>query len=146
MATTALDIFKLAMSLMDELNEVGQAENADTTEYRNRTLHILNILQGELFPFSDVYQAAEKGKRAIPVPIIKFDAPVESLDDYICVSVMPYGLAAHLLMDENPSAAAFFQQRYDELKAFLSRGIAAESEDIIDVYGHGIEYGEFSYW
>ena len=145
MAVTALDIFTLTMSLMDELNESGRAENSDTTEYKNRTLHILNVLQGELFPYSDVFQAAEPGKRAIPVPIIKFDSPVESLDDYICISVMPYGLAAHLLMDENPNTASFCQQRYDELKAVLSRGIAAESADITDIYG-GIEYGEFSYW
>jgi hypothetical protein len=68
------------------------------------------------------------------------------LDDYICRSVMPYGLAAHLLLDENPSTAGFFQQRYDELKAQLSRGLPAESEDIIDVYG-GIEpYNEFGMW
>ena len=145
MAVTALEIFKLAMSLMDGLNESGQADNSDTAEYKNRTLHILNILQGELFPYSDIYEAAEAGKRAIPTPIMKFDAPIESLDDYICISVMPYGLAAHLLMEENPSAANFFQQRYDELKMFLSRGMAAESEDITDVYG-GFAHTEYAYW
>ena len=48
---------------------------------------------------------------------------------------MPYGLAAHLLLDENPDAANFFQQKYDELKITLGGKMAAEFEPIIDVYG-----------
>lgn len=59
--------------------------------------------------------------------------------------MLPYGLAAHLLLDENPGAAGYFQQRYDELRALLSRGLPQESEEIEDRYG-GIEYGEFSRW
>ena len=51
----------------------------------------------------------------------------------------------YLLMDENPSAAAFFQSRYEELRNRLAVGIPAQSEDITDVYG-GIGYGEFSRW
>ena len=70
---------------------------------------------------------------------------VVKLDDYICQTILPYGLAAHLLMDENPSAAAFFQSRYEELKNRLAEGIPVQSEDIVDVYG-GIGYGEFSRW
>lgn len=59
--------------------------------------------------------------------------------------MLPYGLAAHLLLDENTNAAGFFQQRYEELKSQLARGLPRESEDIEDRYG-GIEYGEFSRW
>jgi hypothetical protein len=67
------------------------------------------------------------------------------LDDYICQSVLPYGLAAHLLMQEDLTSASYFQQRYEELKRDLERGLPTVSEDIEDVYG-GIEYGEFSRW
>jgi hypothetical protein len=60
---------------------------------------------------------------------------------------MPYGLAAHLLLDENPSAASYYQQRYDELKATLTRGLPQSSEDIEDVYGSGyFPYNEFACW
>lgn len=63
---------------------------------------------------------------------------------------MPYGLAAHLLLDENPTAASFFNQRYEELKASLRAGLPTMSEDIEDVYGSGcggIEpYNEFGMW
>lgn len=145
MATSAQGVFELTMALMDELNEQGAADTSDTAEYKHRSLEILNVLQGELFPFSDIYAATEPGKRAIAVPIINFTAEIQSLDDFICRSVLPYGLAAHLLMDENPGAASFFQQRYDELKMQLSRGMAAVSEEIEDLYG-GIEHGEYAYW
>lgn len=145
---TGMDVFEIAINLMDELNDEGKYKHADTEEYRMRTRAILNVLIGELYPFSDTYkknQEWQTGRR--PVAQMLEDLYTEiDLDDYICRSVMPYGLAAHLLLDENPSTAGFFQQRYDELKAQLSRGLPAESEDIIDVYG-GIEpYNEFGMW
>ena len=59
--------------------------------------------------------------------------------------MLPYGLAAHLLLDENPDVAAFFNQRYAELLSEYRRGIPAASEDIQDLYG-GIEYGQFARW
>ena len=111
--TTAEKVFELAINLMDELNDSGEYDYADTDEYRNRTLGILNILKGELYPFSDTFrknQEWERGRRPIVSAITAFDQVID-LDDYICQSVMPYGLAAHLLMDENPASAGFFQQR-----------------------------------
>ena len=146
--TTAEKVFELAINLMDELNDSGEYDYADTDEYRNRTLGILNILKGELYPFSDTFrknQEWERGRRPIVSAITAFDQVID-LDDYICQSVMPYGLAAHLLMDENPASAGFFQQRYDELKAQLMRGMPAESEEITDVYGGLGPYNEFGMW
>lgn len=150
--TTAERVFELAINLMDELDDSGNYDYLDTEEYRNRTLGILNILRGELYMYSDTYrknQEWESGRRPIVVTISSFDQIID-LDDYICQSILPYGLAAHLLMDENPSSAGYFQQRYDELKMMLARGIVSEgSEDIVDVYGAcgGINpYNEFSMW
>lgn len=150
--TTAERVFELAINLMDELDDSGEYSYTDTEEYRNRTLGILNILRGELYMYSDTYrknQEWESGRRPIVVTISDFDQIID-LDDYICQSIMPYGLAAHLLMDENPTSAGYFQQRYDELKMMLVRGMPADgSEDIADVYGDcgGINpYNEFSMW
>ena len=147
--TTAQDVFDAAMGLMDEVNETtGETDTSDTREYKNRTLFIINILRGELYPYSDNYDRETEGTRPIARIVDAFDDALP-LDDYICQSVMPYGLAAHLLLDENPSAAAFFNQRYEELKAQLSRGLPSVSEDIYDVYGGGgcgIRYNEFSRW
>lgn len=148
MATTAQEVFNIAMGMMDEVVN-GLTDTGDTREYKDRTLLILNALAGELFPYSDTYSIVEQGKRPIVTPITDFVTAI-GLDDYICKSVMPYGLAAHLLLDENPSSASFFQQRYEELlKGLRDGGIPTISEDIIDVYGPcgGIEpYNEFSLW
>lgn len=133
MATNAQRVFDITMGLMDELSGTGAADTGDTSEYKHRTLFILNVLRGELYPYSDTYAVVEEGKRPIVAVIEDFETDI-ALDDYICQSVMPYGLAAHLLLDENPSAASYFQQRYDELKAMLSRGIPTGSEDIVDIY------------
>lgn len=143
--TNAQYVFETAMTLMDELNEAtGKADTSDTKEYKNRTLKILNILRGELFPYSDTFTAGAAGKRPICPAIDDFTSAI-GLDDYICQSVLPYGLAAHLLMQEDPTSANYFQQRYDELKSLLARGLPAESEDIGDVYG-GFPHNEFSRW
>ena len=142
---TAQDIFDEAMALMDEVNEQGLTDTADTAEYKNRTLYILNILRGELYPYSDTYITNKKGYRPITALIEDFDTEID-LDDYICESVMPYGLAAHLFLDENPSAASFFQQRYEELLRKLARGLPVVSEEIVDVhFGNNTDTGGFEY-
>lgn len=145
MATTAQQVFDMAMNLMDEINEsTGATDTADTREYKNRTLAILNVLRVECFPASDTYAVAQPGKRPICPPIPDFQTPI-GLDDGICQGVLPYGLAAHLLLDENPDVAAYFSQRYAELLEQYRRGLPAAAEDIEDLYG-GIEYGRFASW
>ena len=144
--TTAQRVFDLAMGLMDEVNETsGGPDDADTREYKVRTLLILNALRGELFPYSDTYAAEEPGKRPILAVIQSFDQVI-GMDDYICQSVLPYGLAAQLLLDENPDSASFFQQRYEEMRMNLAKGLPQQSESISDVYGIVSPYNEFSRW
>lgn len=143
--TTAQWVFEKAMHLMDEVNEsTGAADTADTKEYKNRTIPILNILRVECYPASDTYAYSEAGKRPICTEITDFTTPID-LDDGIAQGVLPYGLAAHLLLDENDSKASFFQQRYQELLAQYRYGIPAEFEDIERTYG-GVDYPQFGAW
>lgn len=146
--TTGQMVFDIAMGMMDEVLN-GATDTPDTQEYKDRTLLILNALAGELYPYSDTYQASGDGTRPIVGYLRNMKTPI-GLDDYICRSVLPYGLAAHLLLDENPASASFFQQRYEELlRGLKAGGIPTGSEDIEDVYGGcgGIEpYNEFSAW
>lgn len=142
MSTKALFIFNNAMALMDEFSTTKvdgrYVPNAnDTEEYKARTLPTLNILGGELYPYSDTYIPGEDGKRPIFPVVDDIEADVE-LDDYICRTVLPYGLAANLLLQEDPAVANFFQQRYDELRGNLQRGMPAVSVDMEDVYCNNI--------
>lgn len=143
--TNAQTVFEMAMHLMDEVNEsTGKADTADTKEYKNRTVPILNILRVECYPYSDTYVVETPGKRPVCDIIMGFDDPI-GLDDGICQGVLPYGLAAHLLLGEDDEKASYFNQRYEEKLAQLARGIPSGGEEIDMPYG-GIEFGEFARW
>jgi len=147
---TGTDVFQRAITIMDELSDEGKFKYTDTEEYRHRSLAIINVLTNELYPYSDTYGLNQEwGSRRRRVADQMEDlSDTIDLDDYCAGSVLPYGLAAHLLLNEDPSTANFCQQRYDELKASLMRGLPGESEDIEDVYG-GIDvspYNDFGRW
>lgn len=143
--TTAQTVFELAMNLMDEVNEsTGKADTADTKEYKNRTLSILNVLRVECFPYSDTYAVPEPGKRPVCPLVTDFTTGI-GLDDGICQGLLPYGLAAHLLLGEDDDKAKYFQQRYEEKLAQLAAGIPTQGEEIQLPYG-GIEFGQFARW
>ena len=128
--TDANWVFDKAIHLMDEQNEMnGETRTVDTKEYQSRTLSILNVLRHELYPFSDTFEAGKNGKRVIVPLLTSFDQPID-LDDAIAQGVMPYGLAAHLLLGENDAMASFFNQRYDELKYTIGARKPAVWEDI----------------
>ena len=133
--TTPDWVFSRAIHLMDEQNESsGATSTQDTQEYRLRTLSILNVLRHELFPYSDTFQTGEDGKRAI-CPELKDFSDEIGLDDVIAQGIMPYGLAAHLLLGENDSMASFFNERYSELVATLAAKNPSVWEEITPYYG-----------
>ncbi|MGE4485346.1 MAG: hypothetical protein AB7C97_09595 [Oscillospiraceae bacterium] len=137
------DVFDSAMALIDELDDTGSSDAADTAEYKNRTPAIVSILIGECYPYSENYAAGTR--RSGWTPVTAQDDYIDGVDDTLCLTVMPYGLAASLLVDENPAAAGFFQQRYEALLARFGKELPSDWESIADVYG-GIENGGFGRW
>ena len=149
---SAFDVFKSAMALMDELDV------SDYSEYTKRSVHILNGLIQEVWPYSDTYTRPTDNKRStadmLTVEDITDATDDLNLDDYCCYTVLPYGLAAHLFIDDNPASASFFQQRYEELLHKLkTEGILADSAEIYDVYtsrsdgsGNGIGFEWTTRW
>ena len=135
---TVNDVFTAAMGLMDELDAEGGARTSDTREYEHRTPGIVNMMVSEyriLAGMSGGFVALEG-----------MEDPILEIDDTYAIGVMQYGLAANLLVDENPTAASFYEQRYEELRdRYFSRRPAQDGEEIVDMYG-GIEYGRFSRW
>lgn len=150
---TGMNVLERAITVMDELDDSGKYRHADTKEYEDRTLPILNILINELYPYSDTFpkwQEWESGRRPVLMPIGSLYDTID-LDDYCSGTVLPYGLVAHLLLSEDPSTAGFAQQRYEGLLNGLRRGEGrlSASEDIEDVYGPrgGLHpYNEFGMW
>ena len=64
------------------------------------------------------------------------------LDDGVCRTVLPYGLAAHLLLEENPASASFFQQRYEQLRRRAAASIPDVFQPITDCYG-GVQWHRY---
>jgi hypothetical protein len=114
----AQDVFVMAMNLMDEESEDGTYEGYPS-EYKKKAWHILSLLQAELLPTS-----------VAPLSITN-ENNVLQIDNRSAVTILPYGLAAHLLINEDQGKAAFFNARYDELK----RKRPATISKIKDVYG-----------
>lgn len=147
MATTARQVFNLAIALMDEMNEnTGATDTTDTKEYKLRTPNILGVLCGELYPYSDTYTLNTDGTRPI-CPAVETIESTIGLDDTLCTTVLPYGLAAHLLLGENNVMAVFFQQRYEEMREKLKNS-PASFESVSDAYGTSgyFPYNEFGRW
>ncbi|MGO5113610.1 hypothetical protein ACTQ33_01030 [Candidatus Avoscillospira sp. LCP25S3_F1] len=135
MATTAQWVFDRAIHLMDEQNEsTGSTKTSDTKEYEFRTLSILNVLRHELYPISDTYAVVEPGKRPIVDELLSFDQEI-GLDDGVAQGIMPYGLAAHLMLGENDALANYFSQRYAELYSAMMKSMPSVWEDIPTAYG-----------
>ncbi len=133
---TVREIYTAAMGLMDELD--GDGSPRDTGEYASRTPGVVNMMISE-------YRILD-GRTGGFVAVEDMDDPVLGIEDTYALGAMHYGLAANLLVDENPPAASFFQQRYEEVRnIFFSRRASAEGEEISDIYG-GIEHGGFGRW
>ncbi len=140
-------VFDKAMYLIDAQNEsTGSTDNGDTTEYKVRTIGILNNLIDDVYPASDTFVIGEDGKRPALDDLADFSDEIR-MDPYIVRSVLPCGLAAKLLSEENPTLADFFWQLYEQRLAKAREGVPAAFESIEDglPYG-GIEYGEFARW
>ncbi len=137
-AITVGDVFNAAMGIMDELSTTGEPQTTDTKEYEYRTPAIINMMVGEL--------ALLTGNSGDWLAVESLDDLVPNVSSSYARSALPYGLAANLLVDENPSSASFFQQRYEEMRNLYVSRQPAEISDITNLYGLSIEYGEFSRW
>ena len=143
-STTASYIFDQAIKLMDEQSDEGKAIWSDTVEYQNRALAILNALIGECYPYSDTYTITTPGKRPIIQTINNLNSVVY-LDDSIAKSVLPYGLAAELIKNDDPMLGNYFLQRYQELLARHAKTLPAAWDTIEDVYGI-VDHSSFARW
>lgn len=140
----AQEIFNRAIKLMDEQSESGSAMWSDTAEYQNRAVEILNTLINECYPFSDTYKVETPGKRPVCLPILLLEDEV-NLDDGMAGTVLPYGLAAELIKNDDPALGNYFLQRYNELLARFSRTLPAEWDTPEDFYG-GLQHTQFAGW
>lgn len=146
---TVQAVFDKAMYLIDAQNEsTGNTMTGDTKEYEVRTVGILNNLLDVVYPASDTFSVTEPGRRPALDDITSFTDKLD-LDARILRDVLPNGLAAKLLSEENPTLANYFQQCFEQGLAAARAAIPAAFEDIDGDEGGpygGIEFGRFGRW
>lgn len=146
---TVQAIFDKAIYLIDGQNESnGVTDTIDTREYRVRTIGILNTLIDLVYPASSTYGIGPDGRRPALPDLHDFSDELD-LDARILRDVLPNGLAAKLLSEENKELANYFQQCFEQSLAEARYGTPAVFEDMDDspggLYG-GIEMGRFGSW
>ena len=141
MNITVQQIFDQAIHLMDEQNETtGSTMTVDTSEYKSRTISILNTAIPRLYPYSSNFDRTVSGRPASKI-LESGDyanpdfTQVIMLDDDLCLGLLPFYLAAQLLSGENEALAAWFMTQYRENLNDFKRNIPASFEQISTPYG-----------
>ncbi|MDR0812872.1 MAG: hypothetical protein LBO63_02560 [Oscillospiraceae bacterium] len=126
--TTVSEIFTAACALIDALDpRTGSAVSAENRDYADRTPHILTVLLGEVLPY------CETGKSDTPRTFSSMEDALY-LENFICKTILPQALAARLLVEENPSSAAFFDASYKSVLREARPDKKGRFEAIEDVY------------
>lgn len=116
------DVYDAALAIMNE-----EAEDS----YTRRVPPLINSLIGQCWQMSEDY---DTGSRAMWMPVDSLNDEIIGIDQNIALSVMPYGLAALLYLDEDSIRANSWWQVYQDGLIDARRSPAA-FDDIEDVYG-----------
>lgn len=122
--TTGKQALDAALAIMDELG---------TNEYNARAVFFINMICDQLYPYSDNYSVATNDR---PIcPRITTLSDTLGIDDILAQSVLPYGLAAQLMLSDDPSQSINFEALYQERLSEARRNLPAQIMEIVDVYG-----------
>ena len=130
MPTTGMQVFEITMGLIDAL-ENGAADHAGTADYKARTAAVINNILPELYLYDDTRTDTE-GRRPVPEFITGLTQTLD-VDDVLARGILPHGLAAVMLAEENPALAGFHEQKYTE-KLLRLKNTPYSWERIADVY------------
>lgn len=120
------------MTVQDVYNSALAIMNEDSDEsYETRVIPLVNSLIGQCWQMSEDY---DTGSRAIWEPVDSMDDEIIGIDQHIALSVMPFGLASLLYLDEDSIRANSWWQVYQDGLVDARRS-PAKFKGIEDVYG-----------
>lgn len=119
---TVQDVYNSALAIMNE---------ASDESYETRVIPLVNSLIGQCWQMSEDY---DTGSRAIWEPVDSMDDEIIGIDQHIALSVMPFGLASLLYLDEDSIRANSWWQVYQDGLVDARRS-PAKFKGIEDVYG-----------
>lgn len=102
----------------------------DENNYLDRVVPLVNTLIGQVWTMSEDF---ETGSRAIWIPVENIEDEILGIDQNLALSVMPYGLAGLLYIDEDSVRANSWWQIYQE-GIVDSRRSPVAFDTIVDEY------------
>lgn len=133
---TVEDVFNATMALIDEYTEAG-LDVESTAEYKEKTPPILSMLQAELIGIENRYRKSDE--QIFPIALTEIEQPLQ-IDDIKAFTLLENGLAAYLMLNEDKALANFFEQRYEEMKAYFLKPTPRAPESKKDIYGADLTY------
>lgn len=135
------DIYDITMALMDEMKNDGTVDTDSTKDYNARTPGILTILQTEV-----IIELKKAGADVDTLDRLTKMTDEVDLEDDICMGVLPYGLAARLLRQEDGSLSNYFSSLYlrglSDISKTSEDKYMATQIDREDVYHSEMEAGD----
>lgn len=103
----AQTIYNIAMAIMDEYKDNGGVDTSSTKDYLARTPSLLTLIATDIAMY---IRKLDKGYE-MPSEVKSISSNVE-LEDEICLGVMPYALAGHLLANEDLELGNYFMSLF----------------------------------
>lgn len=133
MQITAKEVLEHALTLIDEMQD-DLTFNVDDIMFK-KTPKILNVLCNELINISkDIFVSPEITNGKTFIKKIENLEQVLEIDYNTAITVLVYGLAAQLLLVDDPSISNYFNQKYEEGKYKIKSNFLSEEESVIDLY------------
>lgn len=119
---------------MDERKNDGKVDENSTKDYKARAPGILTVLQNEV--------ALRLGLDVLD-ELKNLDTDID-LDDGLCTTVLPYGLASRLLMQEDLNLSTYFSNLYEMYLTNYTGQFKPKGKivKIKDVYGSSMRVGD----
>lgn len=102
---TAREIYERSLALL------GQEGGENTAPFEEKAPALINLLLAQLLEL-DLALKGEGGDLLSPVPQIRSLDEALGYEDVILLSLLPVGLAALLIQEEEPERGSFFLQLY----------------------------------
>lgn len=126
---TVNELYNSALELLALKNSDG-SENEDCADYGNRALGLVNLLLAETLWLDRIIK---RDNSVMPVYVNETSAPLQC-NDTLARAVLPYGLAALLVADDDVAMHKLMTERYQNAAKTLKEEAGSIRHDIADCY------------
>lgn len=104
---TGREVYKLALALLAQ-------EEQEASDYESRAADLINVLLPQMLAAQNIYRTSRGEEKLACAQTIEGLEDELELSEPFARSVLPYGLATLLILEEDSSRAAYFNGVYLE--------------------------------